>query len=82
MPNEIFENLVTVMTTDRKSRAIHQIDIVDSTDAVLSSFALTNQSLDLGPVVATNEETSRLERIFGSDDTQLDPLGTVCGVPG
>ncbi|KAF9547761.1 hypothetical protein EC957_007926 [Mortierella hygrophila] len=51
MPNEIFETLVTALTTAHESLSIHQIDIVDSTDAVLSSFALANQSLDLESVV-------------------------------
>lgn len=66
MPNEIFETLVTALTTDRERRSIHEIDIIDSTDAVLSSFDLDIQPLDLGPVVVTNtyEETSKLERIL------------------
>ncbi|KAF9292439.1 hypothetical protein BGZ88_006386 [Linnemannia elongata] len=64
MPNETFETLVTALTTARKSQSIHHINIVDSTDALLFSFALAIQSLDLGPVVFTNEETSRLKRIL------------------
>ncbi|KAF9338770.1 hypothetical protein BGZ91_007938, partial [Linnemannia elongata] len=64
MPNETFETLVTALTIARKSRSIHHINIVDSTDALLFSFALAIQSLDLGPVVFTNEETARLKRIL------------------
>lgn len=44
---------VTALTTDRESRSIHQIDIVDITNAIMSSFALDIQPLNLRPVIVT-----------------------------
>ncbi|KAG0280197.1 hypothetical protein BGZ95_010951 [Linnemannia exigua] len=64
MSNEVFGTLVAALDTVLVDLYIHQIDITDTTNIVLTSFVKPIRILDFGPVAVTKEDLPRLKSLL------------------
>ncbi|KAF9105476.1 hypothetical protein BGX29_012147 [Mortierella sp. GBA35] len=74
LPEKIFDALEVVLRTGEEDHHFQMIEIANSADAVLSSFAMPVRSLNLGSIVVTQKDSARLERFLSATMQHITTL--------